>query len=168
MRILAEHLDLLKSLDSVRRVCVLYDNNLPVLRETLQIAVELFLQISAAQVIFFPIWLTIGTGAIIKLIIARERPLTEYAANLALATHSFPSGHTSGSTVAYGLLAYLAWQLIPQPLGSIVVIALIVLIIFIGISRVYLGAHFPSDIVGGWLLGAIVLCGIIVIVRPSI
>ena len=114
------------------------------------------------------IWLTIGTGAIIKLIIARERPLTEYAANLALATHSFPSGHTSGSTVAYGLLAYLAWQLIPQPLGSIVVITLIVLIIFIGISRVYLGAHFPSDIVGGWLLGAIVLCGIIVIVRPSI
>lgn len=112
------------------------------------------------------IWLTLAIGAGLKLLIGRERPISEYAANLLVPTFSFPSGHASGSIIAYGLLAYLAWHWLPQPWSYIAVAIFVSLIILIGISRVYLGAHFPSDIIAGWLLGAIVLCIVIFIVRP--
>ena len=112
------------------------------------------------------IWLTLIVGSGLKLLIGRERPLSEYAANLQIPTFSFPSGHASGSMIAYGLLAYLAWHALPQPWNYIAVVALISLIILIGISRIYLGAHFPSDIVAGWILGLIALCIIIFVVRP--
>ncbi|MCH4208696.1 phosphatase PAP2 family protein [Bifidobacterium sp.] len=112
------------------------------------------------------IWLTLGAGSIIKLIVDRERPHTAYAAHLLFDTNSFPSGHTSGSTIAYGFLAYLAWHLLPRPYNAIAVVLLILLIIFVGISRIYLGAHFPSDVVAGWLLGAASLCVVIFVLRP--
>lgn len=110
--------------------------------------------------------ITLGVGAILKLLFGRERPLTEYAANLQVSTFSFPSGHASGSVIAYGLLAYIAWHTLPQPWNYIVIVLLVSLIILIGISRVYLGAHFPSDIVAGWALGIVALLIVIFIIRP--
>ncbi len=112
------------------------------------------------------VWLTLGIGALLKLIISRERPLTDYAANLQIPTFSFPSGHSSGSVIAYGLLAYMAWYLLPHPWNYIVVAALVGLIVLIGVSRIYLGAHFPSDVVAGWLLGTVMLCIVIFILKP--
>jgi undecaprenyl-diphosphatase len=112
------------------------------------------------------IWITLGAGSILKLLFNRARPLTEYAANMRIDTFSFPSGHTSGSTIAYGLLAYLAWHLLPSPWSYIVVAICVVLIIAIGVSRIYLGAHFPTDVVAGWLLGGLALVTIIYILRP--
>jgi undecaprenyl-diphosphatase len=112
------------------------------------------------------IWATLGVGFLIKLFIGRARPLTEYAANLRVDTFSFPSGHASGATIAYGLLAYLAWHLLPQPFGYIAAVILGLLVIVIGVSRIYLGAHFPSDVIAGWLLGGVALGIIIFIVRP--
>ncbi len=114
------------------------------------------------------VWITFGAGSVIKLLVGRERPLTEYAANLTLDTLSFPSGHTSGSTIAYGLIAYILWQLLPKPLNYVATALLIVLIILIGISRIYLGAHFPSDVVAGWILGALVLCVVVFYIKPSV
>ncbi len=107
------------------------------------------------------IWATIIIDSIIKLIVGRARPATEYAESMIIHTNSFPSGHSAGSMIAYGLLAYLAWNLLPQPWNYIVAVILALLIILIGISRVYLGAHFPSDVVAGWLLGAVVLLAVI-------
>ena len=112
------------------------------------------------------IWLTLMIGSGLKLLIGRERPLSEYAANLQIPTFSFPSGHASGSMIAYGLLAYFAWYLLPQPWNYVAAVALIGLIILIGISRIYLGAHFPSDIVAGWILGLVMLGIVIFVVRP--
>ncbi len=112
------------------------------------------------------IWITLGVGSLLKLIFGRERPLTEYAANLRMDTFSFPSGHSSGAMVAYGLLAYIAWHMLPQPWGYIVAGLCVLVIIIVGISRVYLGAHFPSDVIAGWLLGVIGLAVIIYAVRP--
>ncbi len=112
------------------------------------------------------IWLTLGIGSLLKLLVGRQRPLTEYAANLQIPTLSFPSGHSSGSVIAYGLLAYIAWHLLPQPWNYLAAAALVILIILIGISRIYLGAHFPSDVVAGWLLGVVMLCIVIFILRP--
>ena len=98
-------------------------------------------------------------SAILKEIWKRTRPDTAQA--LGLHTYSFPSGHSYGSTVIYGLLAYLAWRHLPAPWNGIVPSLLVLLILTVGISRVYLGAHYPTDVLGGWLLGVIILLIII-------
>lgn len=66
------------------------------------------------------------------------------------ASYGAPSGHASGSLVTWG---YLAAQLRSRPFTSVAV----VLVLLIGLSRIYLGVHFPHDVVFGWTLGAVVL-----------
>lgn len=112
------------------------------------------------------IWLTLGLGSLLKVLFARVRPETDYVANMLVQTFSFPSGHASGATIAYGLLAYLAWNLLPQPWSYVAVAAAVALIVLVGISRIYLGAHFPSDVVAGWLLGIAVLLIVIFVIKP--
>lgn len=110
-----------------------------------------------------------GLGSWLKLVLKRKRPVTEYVAMKHLKTFSFPSGHALGAASSFGLLAYLATWL-PFPLGFIAGSSITVVIVIIGISRVYLGAHFPSDVVGGWLLGGIsllVLPWVISAILPS-
>jgi undecaprenyl-diphosphatase len=69
-------------------------------------------------------------------------------------THSFPSGHACGSAVAYGAIAAVT--------GSpVIAIVVTVLVLLIGISRIYLGAHYPSDVVAGWLIGILGLMWLI-------
>lgn len=102
-----------------------------------------------------------GGNTTIKHIVHRSRPDTIYVENMRIHSYSFPSGHTFGSTVVYGLLAYLVLRHLPQPWNYITFGLLITLIILVGISRVFLGAHFPSDVIAGWLLGAISLILII-------
>ncbi len=110
--------------------------------------------------------LTLIVGALLKLLFERARPVTEYAMNMKLQTFSFPSGHSSGSMIAYGLLAYIAYVKLPEPWNYIVCVVLALIPIFVGLSRVYLGAHFPSDVLAGWVLGLIALCLVIFVVRP--
>jgi undecaprenyl-diphosphatase len=91
----------------------------------------------------------------LKELLARPRPLGEH---LTYATgFSFPSGHAMVSTALYGFLAYLALQYIPGRSGKIIAYILIILVFLIGISRVYLNVHYFSDVVAGFLLGAIIL-----------
>lgn len=111
---------------------------------------------------------TIGLGVLLKLLLDRDRPFTDYVLNMRLDTPSFPSGHAVGSTVAYGLAAYLLLQFLPAPWNYVAAGVLIVLIVLIGISRVYLGAHFPSDVLAGWLLGLAGLAVIILFIKPVI
>jgi undecaprenyl-diphosphatase len=103
----------------------------------------------------------LGANGILKLILHRSRPDTLYVQSMAIKSYSFPSGHAFGSMVFYGLIAYLAYQQFSQPFNSLVPVVLGLLIITIGISRIFLGAHFPSDVVSGWLLGALALVAII-------
>jgi len=111
---------------------------------------------------------TLGIGTLIKLLLHRERPLTDYVLLKQFSSFSFPSGHTVGSTVVFGLVAYLLWGLLPAPWNWISALVLTMLIIAVGVSRIYLGAHYPSDVVAGWLLGLIGLLIIIFIVRPTL
>jgi undecaprenyl-diphosphatase len=110
--------------------------------------------------------LTLIVGTVLKMIFERARPMTEYALNMKIHTFSFPSGHSTGSTVAYGLLAYLAFIKLPAPWNYIAAIVLGLIPFFVGISRVYLGAHFPTDVVAGWILGLVALSVIILVIRP--
>lgn len=98
-----------------------------------------------------------GINTLIKHAVHRARPDTIYAHGMRIKSYSFPSGHAFGSIFFYGLLAYLAFTHLPHPWNLVATIALGILILCIGISRVYLGAHFPSDVVAGWLFGGLCL-----------
>ena len=84
---------------------------------------------------------------------ARERPsIVESITDVS--SLSFPSGHAMSSIVAYGSIAYLITRLEPsKPLRNAVWIFAALLIVAIGVSRMYLGVHYPSDVVGGYLAG---------------
>ena len=99
----------------------------------------------------------IALGHVLKVVVSRPRP--EYAiSEVAYTGMSFPSGHALFALLFGGLLIVLAEELI-HPLairrGMQVTVALLVLAI--GISRVYLGVHWPSDVIGGYLFAAISL-----------
>jgi membrane-associated phospholipid phosphatase len=92
---------------------------------------------------------------ILKVSFERARPTFETPL-VTLDSYSFPSGHTMGATVFYGALALSAllyahnWRLRWRLLAVFVAVLLIVLI---GFTRIYLGAHFLSDVVGATTIG---------------
>lgn len=102
-----------------------------------------------------------GLNGVLKYFIHRTRPDTLYVTHMRFKSYSFPSGHSFGSLLVYGLLAYLAYRNLPAPWNWIAVIIAGVLIFAVGLSRVYLGAHFPTDVIAGWILASIVLVLII-------
>lgn len=104
-------------------------------------------------------WVAAAAGGgvldyLLKTTVHRSRP--EYAAAfLHGSSYSFPSGHAMGSLLGYGFLAY-ALVLTGQrhARGARVVYSLAALLtLLIGISRVYIGVHYPSDVAGGWAAG---------------
>ncbi len=70
-------------------------------------------------------------------------------------TPSFPSGHSAGAMVGYGLLAYLLLRALKRPWARAAAVAgLALLILAVGFSRIFLGAHWLSDVLGGLTIGA--------------
>jgi undecaprenyl-diphosphatase len=70
-------------------------------------------------------------------------------------TWSFPSGHAMVSAAFYLFLAYLGWRLLRGRARVIVTVVLLALVLLIGLSRMYLGAHYLTDVVAGYLAGAL-------------
>lgn len=91
--------------------------------------------------------------SLLKLGFARPRPRIFEWGTQAVSS-SFPSGHAMSSVIVYGTVAYLAARLQRQPASRVVTFVLAALIIAaISVSRVYLGVHYPSDILAGLLIG---------------
>jgi undecaprenyl-diphosphatase len=112
------------------------------------------------------IWVALGISTILKHVVERSRPITSYVARMRIPSFSFPSGHTTGSTVAFGLLAYYAYHLLLDPFSYILLVLFIGLIFLVGVSRIYLGAHYPTDVAGGWTLGVVFLYIALFIIKP--
>ena len=96
---------------------------------------------------------TAGAGVFVagvKRFIARPRPVSIYDG---LAEYSFPSGHACMSVVLYGFLAILLMQAATPAWRRVIAFAALVLIAMISFSRVYLGAHWLSDVVAGLAFG---------------
>ena len=90
---------------------------------------------------------------IVKEYVARPRP--PGAALVLTSGFSFPSSHALTSTATYGLLAVVVWRsALPRRLRLIVAVLVgVALPILVGLSRIALDVHYPSDVVAGWLAG---------------
>jgi membrane-associated phospholipid phosphatase len=125
---------------------------------------------------FFPGGLGLGAGAdqLLKLLVGRPRPAPSLVAvSRHHASESFPSGHVVFFVIYFGFLLFLTRRrLRPGGFRCALELLLSAPIALVGPSRVWLGAHWPSDVLGGYLLGGAVLLFLIAAVeaksaRPS-
>ena len=81
---------------------------------------------------------------------------------------SFPSGHSMTGLVFYGLLIYFIAKYGEKNRAQKALMSLlVVLIVLIGFSRVYLGVHYPTDVLAGWFLGTNILVSAIIIIEKG-
>jgi len=90
---------------------------------------------------------------ILKLFFDRERPsIFEWGTHAA--SSSFPSGHAMSATVVYGTVAYLLARLQKHAWSRTITLLLaVIMIVLICLTRLYLGVHYPSDVLGGIIIG---------------
>lgn len=104
--------------------------------------------------IVFVLTLSAVSNLILKRFVDRARPGIEHM--VSVETLSYPSGHAMSAMAFYGFLIYLFYRFkINFFLKSAIILILATLILSIGLSRIYLGVHFPSDIAGGYIAGFI-------------
>lgn len=95
-----------------------------------------------------------GIAANFLLKVAFGRPRPEVEATLAeTLTASFPSGHAMSAAITYGTVAFLVGRMATGAVRWLTWAGAAGLIVLIGLSRLYLGVHYPSDVLAGWLGG---------------
>ena len=118
-------------------------------------------------------WFLCGTTIItylanelIKIFFLRERPIPELQWMIEHST-SYPSGHSMVSTVFYGLIIYFIYKsnYLKINIKRIVIVSIILIILLIGLSRMVLGVHYFTDVIGGYLCGLIFLETFVIIYK---
>lgn len=118
------------------------------------------------QVILYGIIL--GMGVVINQIlkIYYQRPRPDMDPIVSLSSFSFPSGHSMNSFIFYMLVSYVVYRLFPQKRVFIPVLVLcVVLIVLVGFSRVYLGVHYPTDVLAGYVAGFFIVATAFILKR---
>lgn len=94
-------------------------------------------------------------NAALKAVFERQRPPTDIVVSITdPQSFSFPSGHAMSAMVFYASISIVAMRLGSAGLRTVVLAAALVMIPTMGFTRVYLGVHYPSDVIAGWALGA--------------
>lgn len=105
------------------------------------------------------------TSTMIKFTVARPRP-PAFVALVDAVGYAFPSGHATAAAAGWLALAVALAARTPRNTLKIVAISAAVLIAgLVGLSRVYLGVHEPTDVLGGWSLGALWVLAVAVVLR---
>lgn len=112
----------------------------------------MLLQQPAGRPAFIAALLLMPLASLVKFAFRRQRPPTIYAGNMRIKSYSFPSSHSYSSALACVLLAGVMH--IP-----IIAIILPLIAIVIGVSRIFVGAHYPSDVIAGLCLGTLAAIG---------
>lgn len=123
----------------------------------------------AALFVTFSVASGAALSSLFKLAIDRPRPDIETAVRVF--TSSFPSGHATVSAVVYLTLGALLAHVTPdRRLAAFFLTAAIGLTVLIGLSRIYLGVHYPTDVLAGWALGTAwaLLCWIAANIRGRV
>ncbi|MHB8660438.1 MAG: phosphatase PAP2 family protein [Minisyncoccota bacterium] len=105
----------------------------------------------------------VASDYLMKILIGRARPGGLIPSTIET-SFSFPSGHATAGIALYGFIAFLLCKLYPKNAGVTTAMAAAI-ILAVGFSRLYLGVHFPSDIIAGYALGGLWLLIGIQIVR---
>jgi undecaprenyl-diphosphatase len=102
-----------------------------------------------------------------KVFFERPRPKLDWAR--VLPDYSFPSGHTMNAVVFYIALALILWSVLGRRIGQVGVAMAVVLALGVGVSRIYLGYHYLTDVVGGLLAGVawLLVVGLAFRARPD-
>lgn len=102
-----------------------------------------------------------------KLFFARPRPQLAWAH--VQPDYSFPSGHTMNSTIFYVAAALILWSIFGRRIGLVSIALASILVLGVGISRVYLGYHYLTDVLGGMLAGVawLMIVGFAFRIRPT-
>jgi undecaprenyl-diphosphatase len=107
----------------------------------------------------------VGAGTldyVLKLTFHRPRPLAFFGTSPS--SFSFPSGHALGSFCFYGILAaVLSDRAVEHKSKLLIWLAAALLVGMIGLSRIYLGVHYPSDVIAGYLAGAVWVTAVTVV-----
>ena len=111
--------------------------------------------------------LSIGLNVLVKDLLQRPRPAATLVHVLAkLTDYSFPSGHVMFYTGFYGFIVFLAFTLLKPSLKRTLLLAFFgFLVLLIGVSRIYVGEHWASDVLGAYLLGTLTLVAIVQLYR---
>ena len=100
--------------------------------------------------------LTVGLNQGIKHLLRRPRP--DHLRLIKQGGFSYPSGHSMIAICVYGIMIYLINKKVENKKIKIILnILLALLILLIGISRIYVGVHYPSDVIGGYTLSIVIL-----------
>lgn len=130
--------------------------------ETITMTVVIFLLLIIKKYYYASIYLVLnkvviaGLNSLIKIFVKRERP--EHMHYIYAGGYSFPSGHSASSFALFISILIISLYIFKKLSLKIFISAICILtVLLIGYSRIFLGVHYPSDVLGGYLLAATIL-----------
>jgi undecaprenyl-diphosphatase len=150
---------------------LIYSWRSPMLTEFMKVVTNfgaVYLMLISITMVFFLIWekhkhealvlaIILIMGLVINIFLKQiiQRPRPGIMPLVVETSYSFPSGHAMNSTVFYLAIAFYTYHFTrKRKLSMLVTFGVIILLLLIGFSRVYLGVHYPSDVVAGYVVGA--------------